>query len=58
MVHVSDFDIVCFTETQLYNKIANDDISLDSFSSIFRKDQNSYGGGDIIYSSNNLWVMQ
>ena len=53
---VSEFAIVCFTETHLDNKIANDDISLDGFSSIFRKDRNAYGGGVIIYSSNNVRV--
>ena len=33
-----------FTETHLDNKIANGEISLEGFSSIFRKDRNAYGG--------------
>lgn len=38
---VSDFDIACFTETHLDHKISNNDILLDGFDIIFRKDRNS-----------------
>ena len=51
---VSDFDIACFTETHLDHKISDNDILLDGFDTIFRKDRNSYGGGVIIYTSNNI----
>lgn len=51
---VSDFDIACFTETHLDHKISNNDILLDGFDIVFRKDRNSYGGGVIIYTSNNI----
>lgn len=46
---VSDYDILCFTESHLDYNIMNDEISIDGFNTIFRKDRNSYGGGVIIY---------
>ena len=48
---IHDFDIACFTETHLDNSILDDDITLDGFTSIQRKDRNSFGGGVIIYLS-------
>lgn len=54
-VIVSDFDIVCFIEMYLDYKILDNDILLDGFDIIFCKDWNFYGGGVIIYISNNIW---
>ena len=35
---VHDFDILCFTETHLDSNVSNDNLTLDGFSTIFRKD--------------------
>lgn len=51
---VSDYDILCFTESHLDSNIMNDEISIDGFNTIFRKDRNSYGGGVIIYLTDSL----
>nr|XP_022287616.1 uncharacterized protein LOC111100237 isoform X1 [Crassostrea virginica]XP_022287617.1 uncharacterized protein LOC111100237 isoform X1 [Crassostrea virginica]XP_022287618.1 uncharacterized protein LOC111100237 isoform X1 [Crassostrea virginica] len=48
---IHDFDIACFTETHLDSSILDDDLTLDGFTSIQRKDRNSFGGGVIIYLS-------
>ena len=48
---VTEYDILCFTESHLDEQILNSDISIDGYNSIFRKDRNSYGGGVIIYVS-------
>lgn len=42
----------------LDSKVLNDDILIDGFNSIFRKDINSHGGGVIIYSSDSLRIIR
>ena len=51
-----DFDIVCFSETHLDNNITNEQINIEGFSQIIRKDRNCYGGGIAIYLSNSIQV--
>nr|XP_022313371.1 uncharacterized protein LOC111118283 [Crassostrea virginica] len=55
---VSDFDILCFTETHLDDNILNYDLSFDGFDTIFRKDRNCFGGGVLVYASNSLSVIR
>lgn len=47
-----DFDIACFTETHQNDSILDEELELDSFNSIYRKDRNSFGGGVMIYLLN------
>ena len=49
-----DFDILCFTESHLCNNIRNEDIAIDGFNTIFRKDRNAFGGGVLMYISNSI----
>lgn len=51
---VSDFDILCFTESHLNSSIPDRNVFIDGFNTIFRKDKNSFGGGIIVYISNSL----
>jgi exonuclease III len=51
---VHDFDILCFTETHLDNCVSNTNLSLDGFNNIIRKDRNCFGGGVMIYMSNQI----
>lgn len=53
---VSDFDVLCFTESHLNSSILDRDLFIDGFNTIFRKDRNSFGGGIIVYISNSLRV--
>lgn len=53
---VTDFDILCFTETHLDTNISNDNIAIEGFNTVFRKDRNAYGGGVIIYASDSLRI--
>ena len=55
---VHDFDILCFTETHLDSNVCNENLLLDGFHTIFRKDRNSFGGGVMIYISNLLRVQR
>ena len=53
--HLSDFDIICFTETHLDGNIANSDLIIDVHESCFyRKDLNSHSGGLLVYGSDKL----
>ena len=53
--HLSDFDIMCFTETHLDGNIANSDLIIDVHEScIYRKDLNSHSGGLLVYVSDKL----
>ena len=47
---VHDFDKVCFSETHLDNNVTNEQINIEGFSQIIRKDRNCYGGGIAILS--------
>lgn len=51
---VSDFDILCFTESHLDANVLDKDITIEGFNTIFRKDRNSFGGGVVIYVSDLL----
>ena len=51
---VSNFDILCFTETHLDDNILNRYLSFDGFDTIFRKDRNCFGEGLLVYVSNSL----
>ena len=53
---VTDFDILCFTETHLDASILDQNVSFEGFDTIFRKDRNSFGGGILVYISNSLSV--
>ena len=53
---ISDFDILCFTESHLDCNVTNTELMLDHFHSPFRRDRNSFGGGIIVYFSNHLYV--
>lgn len=48
---VSDFDILCFTETQLDCNVCDNEILLNGYDTIFCRDRNSHGGGILIYVS-------
>ena len=49
-----DFDILCFTETKLTDAINEDFLKLESFNSIYRKDNSANSGGLLTYVSNRL----
>lgn len=53
---VTDFDVLCFTESHLDSCITDQNLLIDGFNTIYRKDRNSFGGGIIIYVSNSLRV--
>ena len=40
---IHDFDILCFTETHLDILVSNDNVLLDGFNNIIRKDRNCWG---------------
>ncbi len=49
-----DFDVLCFTETHLSDTFIDDQLSLDGFNQIYRKDVNSHSGGLLVYVSLNI----
>ena len=51
---VHDFDVLCFTETHLDSCVSNTNLSLDGFDNIIRKDRNCFGGGVMVYLSNQI----
>ena len=51
---MSDFDILCFTETHFTNEINDNDIQIENYDTFYRKDLNSYTGGILVYIENNL----
>jgi hypothetical protein len=55
---VHEFDIVCFTETHLDKNVTDDQIKIDGFNCIFRKDRNCYGGGVLIYLSSPIQAIR
>lgn len=55
---VHDFDILCFTETHLGDTVSIDNLSLDGFNTIYRKDGNCHGDGVMIYISNIIPVQR
>ena len=53
---VTNFDILCFSETHLVASIFDQNLSFEGFDRIFRKDRNRFGGGILVYISNSLSV--
>ena len=51
---LTDFDILCFTETHLREDIHNDFLSLDGFSNPVRLDRTAFSSGLLTYVSNKL----
>lgn len=51
---MSNFDVICISETHLDNSIHNDSIVIDGFHPPLRKDRNRQGGGVAIYISSYL----
>lgn len=53
--HLSDIDIMCFTETHLDANIAESDLIVDTHAScIYRKDLGSHSGGLLVYVPDKL----
>lgn len=50
----NDVDILCLTETHLDSSIPDYNLNSDTFSNIFRKNRNAFGGGAIIYYKREL----
>ena len=59
IVHiVEDFDIVCFTETHLDQRVPNTNLVIPGFNSNpFRLDRNMYGGGIMMYFKDNINIV-
>ena len=52
---LSDFDILCFTESHLDRTVLDEDLTIDSHgSSIYRQDMTTFGGL-VAYVSNSLF---
>ena len=49
-----DVDILCLTETHLDEAVSNSELLLENFTTMFRKDRNSYGGGVLIYAKHDV----
>ncbi len=47
--YLSEFKVVCFTETHLDDSIINDELYWDNFHEPIRKDRNMFGGGVMVY---------
>jgi len=53
----SESSIICVTESHLDTNIADNDIIIDGFSDqISRKDSHCFGGGVLVYSSQDIYV--
>jgi hypothetical protein len=59
IVHiVEDFDIVCFTETHLDQRVPINNLVIPGFNyNPFRLDRNTYGGGIMMYFKNNINIV-
>lgn len=54
-VELSDYEIICVSETKLNSTITNDKIEIDGFKTPLRKDRTTNNGGGLaIYSKNNI----
>ncbi len=51
---LSDFHIVCFTETHLDSNVENVDLTWSNYHDPIRNDKNSFGDGVMIYLSSFL----
>ena len=47
----SDYDVLCFTETRLNIDIPDESLTLEHFDCMFRKDNSSFSGGFLVYTS-------
>ena len=55
-VNLSDFDVICISETKLNDHIATKKILIDSYHNPIRKDRNiNNGGGLMVYIKNNIF---
>ena len=53
--YLSDFNIVCFSETHLDQNISSELLSITNyFSATYRKDRNMHGGGLLLYINSSL----
>ena len=52
--HISDFDILCFTETHLSDEVSDSIVKIDNFNTMYRKDVNNFSGGILVYVNNDL----
>jgi hypothetical protein len=53
----SESSIICVTESHLDTNIVDNDIIIDGFSDqILRKDRNCFGGGGLVYTSQDICV--
>ena len=49
-----DVDILCLTETHLDESVTDDQLMIENFSELHRKDRNMFGGGIMIYVKQNV----
>ena len=53
--HLSDFDVICFSETHLDQNLSSELLRISNiFSGPYRKDRNMYGGGLLLYINSSL----
>ena len=53
----SESSVICITESHLDNNVSNSDVVIDGFScDIFRKDRSCFGGGVLVYTSQDICV--
>ena len=56
---MSDFDIICFTETHLDNNVSNEDQFIEGFQNVsFRKDASPHSFGVFTYIREGLTTTQ
>ncbi len=51
---LTDFDILCFTETHLSNDVDISNLLIKGFRSPFRKDKSAYSGGILVYVADHI----
>ena len=55
-VELSDYDIICISETKLSDQISTTSLLIDSYNNPIRKHRNINNGGLIIYIKNNIML--
>ncbi|XP_071177655.1 uncharacterized protein [Mytilus edulis] len=53
-----EFDVLAVTETHLDPSVSEDQLKLDSFNNIIRKDRNNFGGGLMIYVKDDIGIVR
>ncbi|XP_063408362.1 uncharacterized protein LOC134691483 [Mytilus trossulus] len=53
-----EFDVLAVTETHLELSVSEDQLKLDSFNNIIRKDRNNFGGGLMIYVKDDIGIVR